>query len=85
MTSHTKQVILARRLTAKTYLITLRAAGPRWAELAGIEPGGTRYLTTTPQVSQDALSKLQQWVLDNDPTLDELEREADRVASETVR
>lgn len=67
-------------LRAKAYYVTLRAAGKRWTVPIGLEPGDPSYVVATPEVPEDALRALQEWVLDNDPTLGELESEADRIA-----
>ena len=67
-------------LQAKVYYAALRAAGKRWEPTIGLEPGAPRYVIATPDVSEDALAGLQEWVIENDPTLAQVELQADRIA-----
>ena len=55
------------------------AGGPRWAGIQGIEPGSPRLLTVWPEFSEEDFGELEAWIRSNDPTIDEVEREAQRL------
>ena len=55
------------------------AGGPRWTGVAGIEPGAPSILTVRPDFSEDDFRELEAWIRSNDPTVEEVEREAQRL------
>ncbi len=55
------------------------AGGPRWTGVAGIEPGAPEVLTEWPEFSEDDFKVLEAWIRSNDPTREEVEREAQRL------
>ena len=64
------------RLRAKILYGAVYAAGPRWYGIAGIEPGAPELRTVWPEFSENDFRELEEWIVLNDPTLEELEREA---------
>ena len=69
-------------LKAKVLYAAVLRGGPRWSGVAGAEPGGPRFNKVAAPFSQTEFEDLQDWVLTNDPTLSELEREVQRLLEE---
>ena len=66
-------------LQANVLYAAVYGGGPRWAAVAGAEAGQPQYLTITPALSADDFREMERWIVGNDPTLEELEREMDRI------
>lgn len=70
------------RTRAKAFYSAVLRGGPRWSRVAGAEPGGSEFTRVTPDVSETELAALEAWVLTNDPPLNQLEREVQRLIEE---
>lgn len=66
-------------LRARILFAGVWAGGPRWSGVAGIEPGAPELLTVWPEFSEADFRELEAWIRSNDPTLEEVEREAQRL------
>ena len=66
-------------LFAKILYGAVWAGGPRWVGVQGIEPGAPALTTVWPEFSEDDFRELEAWIRSNDPTMEEVEREAQRL------
>lgn len=55
------------------------AGGPRWSGVAGIEPGGPELRAVWPELSEDDFRELEAWIRTNEPTVEAVESEAQRL------
>jgi len=64
---------------AKVLYAGVLRGGPRWSRVASAEPGGPRFSAVAAEFSEAEFADLQDWVITNDPSLSELEREVQRL------
>ena len=70
------------RQRAKVFYVAVYAGGPRWSKTGRVKRGTPEFVTVTPEFSEHDFRTLEEWILNNDPTLNELEREVQRVVSQ---
>ncbi len=66
-------------LLAKVLYGAVFAGGPRWVGIRGIEPGSPPLITVWPEFSEEDFGELEAWIRSSDPTIEEVEREAQRL------
>jgi hypothetical protein len=60
-------------VSAKVMYAAVYGGGPRWTPIAGAEPGQPQFMTVTPDLTEEDLRELQEWIEADDPGLRELE------------
>lgn len=64
-----------QRFRAKVAYGAVRRFGPRWIPVERWRRGQPRFRTVIPEYSEADFRELEAWILENDPSLDDLDRE----------
>ncbi len=67
-----------QRLRALVAYGFVRTGGPRWTAVEGTRRGQPRFTTVIPEFSEADSKDLEAWILENDPSLEDLDREVER-------
>ncbi|HYC59446.1 MAG TPA: DUF1353 domain-containing protein [Thermoanaerobaculia bacterium] len=67
---------------AKVLYAAVYGGGPRWAPIAGAEPGQDQFITVTPDLSEEEMRQLAQWIQEEDPDLASVERKVQEVVTQ---